>query len=144
MLCENCGERIATTYCYIKINGKVVQKNLCVQCKNALILSDEISVNPEFKIKNQFCHNCGTTLKDFVASGFFGCENCYKEFEKVALSAIKSTRISDENLGKIPPRFAKKQEIEELEHLLDMAMNNGDLMQVNRLGAKLKLLKGER
>ena len=40
--------------------------------------------------------------------------------------------------------FAKKQEIEELEHLLDMAMNNGDLMQVNRLGAKLKLLKGER
>lgn len=144
MLCENCGEKIATTFCHIKANGRVLQKNLCVQCKNALILSDEISVNPEFKIKNQFCHNCGTTLKDFVASSFFGCEYCYEEFEKVATQTIKSVQISEENVGKVPSKFVKKQEISELEHLLDMAMSNGDLMQVNRLSAKLKLLKGER
>lgn len=144
MNCEICNEKMATTYCVLKVNGKNIQKNLCIECKNALCFDDEISVSESFKLKNQFCHNCGTTLKDFVISGYVGCEFCYEEFDRILSRSMLGIQKNAENLSKIPPIFAKKQEICELETLLDKAMSNGDLIQVNRLSAKLKLIKGER
>ena len=142
MICENCKERNATSYCQIKIDGKIVQKYLCAQCRSVLVSSDELSVNPQFKIKNQFCHNCGTTLKDFIASSYLGCENCYIEFAPVIKQALLGVQFSQTHKGKVPNRFAKKQEILELEELLNKAMENQDLLQVNRLSARLKNLKG--
>ncbi|MBO5884868.1 MAG: hypothetical protein J6Q51_03630 [Clostridia bacterium] len=142
MVCENCKEKVATSYCQIKIDGKVVQKYLCQQCRAVLVRDNEISVNPEFKIKNQFCRNCGTTLKDFVASSCVGCENCYTEFAQILEQALKSVQIKQTHEGKIPSRFAKKQEIKNLEELLNRAMQNSDLLQVNRLSARLRQLKG--
>ena len=142
MICENCKERNATSYCQIKIDGKIVQKYLCAQCRSVLVSSDEISVNPQFKIKNQFCHNCGTTLKDFIASSYVGCQYCYQEFAPVIKQALLGVQYNQNHIGKIPSRFAKKQEILELEELLNKAMENQDLLQVNRLSARLKNLKG--
>ena len=142
MICENCKERNATSFCQIKINGKIVQKYLFGQCRSVLVSDDEISVNPQFRIKNQFCHNCGTTLKDFIASGYVGCEHCYSEFEPVIKQALKGVQKNQTHQGKVPTRFAKKQEILQLEELLDKAMQNQDLMQVNRLSIRLKNLKG--
>ena len=144
MNCEICNEKMATVCCALKINGKNIQKNLCIECKNALSFDNGISVDETFKIKNQFCHNCGTTLRDFVISGTLGCEKCYEEFDKIVSRSVISVQKTEENTSKVPPIFAKKQEISELEKLLDLAMKNGDLIQVNRLSAKLKMLKGER
>ena len=142
MVCENCKERNATSYCQIRVEGKIVQKYLCQQCRALLVRDDELSVNPQFKIKNQFCHNCGTTLKDFIASSYVGCQNCYEEFEPIIMQALKSVQMEQTHQGKIPARFTKKQEIQDLEELLNKAMQNSDLMQVNRLSARLKQLKG--
>ena len=143
MICENCKERNATSYCQIKIDGKVVQKYLCQQCRSLLVRSDELSVNPEFKIKNQYCNNCGTTLKDFIASSYVGCECCYIEFYPIIKQALLGVQINETHQGKVPQRFVKKQEILEVEKLLEMALQNSDLTQVNRLSYRLKQLKGE-
>ncbi len=142
MICENCKEKNATSFCQIKIDGKTVQKYLCQHCRSLLVRSDELSVNPEFKIKNQFCHNCGTTLKDFIASSYLGCENCYEEFSLVIEQALKSVQINQNHQGKIPVRFQKKEELQNLEELLNKAMENQDINQVNRLTARLKHLQG--
>ena len=142
MICENCKERNATSYCQIKIDGKIVQKYLCAQCRSVLVNSDELSVKPQFKIKNQYCHNCGTTLKDFIASSYVGCEHCYEEFALIIKQALLGVQLNQTHQGKVPTRFTKKQEILELEKLLDKAMVNQDLLQVNRLSARLKNLKG--
>ena len=48
------------------------------------------------------------------------------------------------NTGKVPHRFELKQQIENTEKLLEQAIENSDLMQVNRLSFKLKQLKGEK
>ena len=142
MICEHCKEKNATSFCQVKVDGKMVQKYLCQQCRSLLVKSDELSVNPEFKIKNQFCHNCGTTLKDFIASSYLGCENCYDEFSLIIEQALKSVQINQNHQGKIPLRFQKKQELQELEELLNKAMENQDIDQVNRLTVRLKKLKG--
>ena len=143
MICENCKERNATSYCQIKLPGKTIQKYLCQQCRALLVRDDELSVNPEFKIKNQYCNNCGTTLKDFIASGYVGCESCYVEFYPVVKQALGSFQKSQIHQGKVPERFKRQKEIKELENLLEKAMENSDLVQVNRLSFKLKQLKGE-
>lgn len=142
MICEHCKEKNATSFCQVIVDGKMVQKYLCQQCRSLLVKSDELSVNPEFKIKNQFCHNCGTTLKDFIASSYLGCENCYDEFSLIIEQALKSVQINQNHQGKIPLRFQKKQELQELEELLNKAMENQDIDQVNRLTVRLKKLKG--
>ena len=141
MICENCKERNATSYCQIKVGGKIIQKYLCQQCRALLVKSDEISVNPQFKIKNQFCRNCGTTLKDFIASGYVGCDKCYLEFESIIKEALLGAQLNQKHIGKVPIRFIKKQEIIDLENLLDKAMQNQDLLQINRLSSRLKTLK---
>ena len=144
MICENCKERNATSYCQIRTQGKTIQKYLCQQCRSLLVHNDELSVNPEFKIKNQYCNNCGTTLQDFIVSGYVGCEDCYIEFYPVIKQALGSFQKVQIHKGKVPERFKKQKEIAELERLLEQAMNNSDLTQVNRLSFRLKQLKGGR
>ncbi len=144
MLCENCQERNATSYCQIKVGDTVVQKYLCQQCRSLLVRKDELSVNPEFQVKNQYCHNCGTTLKDFIASSYVGCEYCYIEFYPIIKQALHGVQKDLKNMAKVPKRFEIKQEIEETEKLLEQAISNSDLLQVNRLSSKLRQLKGER
>ena len=144
MLCENCQERNATSFCQIELDGKMVQKYLCQHCRSLLVRNDELSVNPRFEIKNQYCHNCGTTLKDFIASGYVGCEYCYIEFYPIIKQALHGIQKDMTNTGKVPQRFELKQQIENTEKLLEQAIENSDLMQVNRLSFKLKQLKGEK
>lgn len=143
MLCENCQERNATSFCQIKVGDKVVQKYLCQHCRATLVPNDELSVNPQFQIKNQYCHNCGTTLKDFVASSYVGCEYCYIEFYPIIKQALHGVQKEIKNVGKMPQRFVTMQEIEETENLLEQAIANSDLLQVNRLSSKLRQLKGD-
>ncbi len=141
MLCENCQERNATSYCQIKLGDKVVQKYLCQQCRSVLVPNDELSVNPKFQIKNQYCHNCGTTLKDFVASSYVGCEYCYIEFYPIIKQALHGVQKEIKNTGKMPKRFKINQQIKETEKLLEQAISNSDLAQVNRLSSMLRDLK---
>ena len=141
MICENCKQKNATSYCQVLIDGKHVQKYLCSNCR-ALLVKNDVEGN-EFKIKKQFCRNCGTTLKDFIASSMVGCQYCYEEFSLVIEQALKSVQKKQMHIGKIPFRYQKKKDIEQVEHLINMAMENNDLMQVSRLTKRLKQLKGE-
>ena len=52
---------------------------------------------------------------------------------KYAVKYLKNT---------IVPLKGIKEEIKDLEELLEKAMQNSDLMQVNRLSARLRQLKG--
>lgn len=144
MICENCKDKIATSYQLVNKDGKESYMYLCQYCRSLLVGDDAISVKSKFDDKNRFCHNCGTTLKDFIASSYVGCETCYTEFSDVVSKAIKNTKQENTHCGKVPERFLKKQAIVDTEKLLEKAMLNSDLNQVNRLSYRLKQLKEEK
>lgn len=90
---------------------------------------------------NRTCSNCGTSLRDFISSAFLGCENCYHEFEMLIDDTIIDTNNEIKNEGKVPFKFIKDEEIKNIENLLDLALTNQDLEQINRLSRKLKVIK---
>ena len=92
--------------------------------------------------KDVFCHNCGITLKDFMESSYVGCEQCYTEFGATMKKAIVSYQKSTENLGKVPPRFAQREKLAGPHQLLEQAMQNNDLNQVNRISREIRELMG--
>lgn len=141
MICEKCGQKVATAYCTIIENNVSKQKFLCGDCRR--IYLKEIETKAPIDIaKDVVCTNCGTTLKDFMASGYVGCQVCYYEFGGMMKKAINSYQKANEHTGKVPERFAKKQKLESLQQLLEQAMLNQDLAQVNRLSREIKKLTG--
>ena len=140
MICENCNKNVATSYCLTKINGQSVQKYLCQQCRESLKSGSYIKT--EQKTPNKFCHNCGTTLKDFIASSYVGCQQCYTEFSDVIEKALKSVQIKQNHVGKVPLRFLHQQQIKELEDKLNEAMDSANFDEVKILTKQLSELKG--
>ena len=139
MICENCNQNVATSFCLVKVNGQQVQKYLCQNCRQNLQTNNNKTDN---QIQNKFCHNCGTTLKDFIASSCVGCEHCYTEFFDTIEQALKAVQIKQNHVGKVPARFEKKQQINNLEQELNIAMDSADFDKVKILTQKLQELKG--
>lgn len=54
-------------------------------------LSDENDTNEN----NPVCPSCGTSFKDFLDTGLFGCEYCYTVFEKKLLPYLFDCQGAD-------------------------------------------------
>ncbi|MBQ3494140.1 MAG: hypothetical protein IJA69_01855 [Clostridia bacterium] len=142
MKCEKCGS-VANSFCTIEENGQRREIYLCSLCRKK-ILDAQQQKKPIDISKDVFCHNCGVTLKDFMESGYVGCESCYEQFGAMMHKAIVGYQKNIENLGKIPPRFARREKLNELNKLLEKALFNNDLEQVNRISREIKALGGGR
>ena len=143
MLCERCKQNVATAFCTIEEDGKTKQVYMCGSCRASYLAQKEKENSKPIDIsKDVFCHNCGITLKDFMESSYVGCEKCYLAFGAMMRKAILGYQKNKENLGKVPPRFAKREQLAHLHQLLEKAMMNNDLEQVNRISREIKALTG--
>ena len=143
MQCEKCNNNPATSFCTIEENGQSKQVYLCATCRKEYLEKKQQEQQKPIDIsKDVFCHNCGITLKDFMESSYVGCEQCYTEFGATMKKAIVSYQKSTENLGKVPPRFAQREKLAGLHQLLEQAMQNNDLNQVNRISREIRELMG--
>ena len=96
MLCDNCKEKDATVHLTQIVEGAVSQVKLCEQCAAARGI--ETSTQPAHPLGDFLqavqeqaaqlpgdaarCAYCGTSLRDFRASGRLGCAQCYGAFEQ--------------------------------------------------------------
>ena len=94
MLCEHCGKNQAVVKFYQNHNGKKQTKYICNSCAEQMMgsyLSFENN-NPFGMIHSvlgmgapdyaadMVCPTCGTTYREFMHRGKFGCEDCYDTF----------------------------------------------------------------
>ena len=145
MLCENCGLKNATSIymppnsnnlkyfcgeCYKKINNEYELDNL------AYVESKKIEID-------SICKNCGTSFKDFESSGFFGCEHCYYIFEEYIKAKFLPMFAEQKYMGKKPNIFYIRQDIKNLEQLVELCLKKGDLNKATKYGKELEKLKEE-
>ncbi len=84
-------------------------------------LKESLSQEKLFFAEDLTCKCCKTRLSDFLETGYVGCAECYKLFEKDILQMLYNFHKSVKHTGKKPERVvskAKKQQ--EITRLLDL------------------------
>lgn len=98
MLCCLCKKNQVTHVYEKETNGKKEVSYYCPDCYRRLFLSDL----PQNKKTNAVCPVCGTTAKEYAATGLVGCAECYKALEECVISDVISLQGIETHAGKIP------------------------------------------
>ena len=144
VICENCGVKDATSI--LKLSRENKMKYLCGACYKKLKDEEEITGLAN-KVSDAIsaelsCPSCGLVLKEFNETKLFGCENCYKIFignVKETLKNFKNQRYT----GKKPNVFYIRQEIKNLEQMIEICLKNGDFQKATKYGKELEQLKAD-
>lgn len=124
MLCEHCNENEANVKYTQIVNGVKKQMNLCDKCAKELGFLG-MDFNLEMPIdfsgffgdllneyeENEFmptiamqktltCDKCGLTFDEFLDSGKFGCDHCYRVFENKIDPILKRLHGSNRYIGR--------------------------------------------
>ncbi|MBO5852815.1 MAG: UvrB/UvrC motif-containing protein [Clostridia bacterium] len=116
MLCQKCGQNMATTHIKTVIGGKVTEQNLCGYCAAKKgytgfadgsisgLLSSMLGqvMKSDNGVFEQACSCCGSTFADIAETGKVGCAECYKTFETELLPYLKRIHGSINHTGKTP------------------------------------------
>ena len=124
MLCQNCGQREATTHIKRIINGHADERYLCPACvkEGGLLESGALLGLPDigFHLSDLFsgilgssmqagapaqalrCGFCGSSLNEIARSGRVGCAQCYETFRAQLEPSLRRIHGSLEHKGKTP------------------------------------------
>ena len=115
MLCDQCHERDAVLNLTQIVENAVTQLHLCEKCAAERGLESTVSMpkHPlgEFLQQAQQqalqipgdaarCAYCGTSLRDFRASGRLGCAHCYGAFEQSLRDLLRRVHGSARHTGR--------------------------------------------
>lgn len=93
------------------------------------------------------CRKCGTTLDDFLHTGFVGCFECYKTFYPYLKEFAIDVHGRCVHTGKVPSKeatkAAKKREIARLFEQEQKAAQNRDYILANQLKERRERLAEE-
>ena len=93
------------------------------------------------------CKTCGTSLDDFLTTGFVGCANCYKVFRDSMQEFALDIHGRSAHVGKVPKieatKAAKRREIEKLSHLEQSAAASKNYILAEQYKNQIIALKGE-
>ena len=93
------------------------------------------------------CRKCGTTLDDFLHTGFVGCFECYKTFYPYLKDFAIDVHGRCVHTGKVPSKeatkAAKKREIARLFEQEQKAAQNRDYILANKLKERRERLAEE-
>lgn len=116
--------------------------------KNEQFLYDDI---PDDEL---FCDVCGLTYKEFLQTGVYRCENCYRVFKARTVKILKSKiekdvkerkvltrKISTNNLASKEKNKEVKEKIDSLEKLLLLAKQLGEEDKVVKIQSEIDRLK---
>lgn len=145
MLCENCGNKDATSIFMPTGSNKI--KYLCGECYKKLNNDADLDRFAFSQSQNVaidvVCSNCGTTYKEFEKSGLFGCAECYNAFSEYINKKILPMFKETKYLGRKPNMFYVESEIKNLEQLIEICLKNGNLQKATKYGKELERLKEE-
>jgi len=115
MLCDQCHERDAVLNLTQIVENAVTQLHLCEKCAAERGIETTVSMpkHPlgEFlqAVQQQAlqvpgdaarCAYCGTSLRDFRASGRLGCAQCYGAFEQSLRDLLRRVHGSAQHVGR--------------------------------------------
>jgi protein arginine kinase activator len=115
MLCDQCHERDAVLNFTQIVENSVRQLHLCEKCAAERGIETTVSM-PKHPLGDFLqavqaqalqlpgdavrCTYCGTTLKDFRASGRLGCAQCYGAFEQSLRDLLRRVHGSAQHVGR--------------------------------------------
>ncbi|MFI5231517.1 MAG: UvrB/UvrC motif-containing protein [Gemmatimonadales bacterium] len=115
MLCEQCHERDAVLNLTRIVANAVTQVHLCEKCAAEQGIETTVSM-PKHPLGDFLdavqqqalqhpgdaatCSNCGTSLKDFRASGRLGCALCYRAFEHSLRDLLRRVHGNAQHVGR--------------------------------------------
>ena len=167
MKCQRCGVNEASVSYTQIINGEKTKLVLCDECANEL----NIGMNFKFDFNDVFgtffdepsfvktlempkpiaCDVCGTTYDDFVKTGMFGCENCYRVFSNRLDNVLKRLHGSDRHVGKklilnpsksvVTTKNKSKGEIDKLKEELQECIKKEEYEKAAEIRDKIKKLE---
>jgi len=102
-----------------------------------------------------FCDVCGMTYKEFLETGVFGCENCYRVFKARTIELIKKqmsttqkpqiikNAVKNIKTSKTKKEKSKKDEekIMELEDLLNLCIKYNEIDKAEVIKKEIERLK---
>ncbi len=115
MICNQCQERDAIVHLTQIVDNAVTQVHLCEKCaaERGIETSATVATHPldDFMQAAQAqvsqmpgdaarCSYCGTSLRDFRASGRLGCARCYGAFEQSLRDLLRRVHGSAAHVGR--------------------------------------------
>ncbi len=114
MLCQNCGQRPATTHIKQLVNGQLTEAHLCAHCAQkqgyggilgdwggfGSLLGGLLGEAPAQQVKR--CPGCGASFGEISQSGQLGCAQCYQTFRAQLLPVIQRVHGAAQHRGKSP------------------------------------------
>ena len=99
------------------------------------------------RIRDIYCEKCGTSLVDFLETGFVSCSNCYETFKQHAREFASDIHGRTAHVGKVPKkevtRANKKRELERLIHEKEIAVQKEEYQLADELKIKIARLREE-
>jgi protein arginine kinase activator len=115
MVCDTCRERDAVVHLTQIVESVVSQVHLCEQCAAARGIETTVAAPPSHPLGDFLqavqqqaaqmpgdasrCAYCGTSLRDFRASGRLGCAQCYGAFEQSLRELLRRVHGSTKHVG---------------------------------------------
>lgn len=114
MICDQCRERDAVVHLTQMVENAVKQVHLCEQCSAERGIETTVA-EPKHPLGDFLqavqqqaaqmpgdaarCAYCGTSLRDFRASGRLGCAHCYGAFEQSLRELLRRVHGSTKHEG---------------------------------------------
>ena len=114
---------------------------------------DQKQLESNIQDEELFCDVCGMTYKEFLETGVFRCENCYRVFKYRTIQLIKDSiknskkdikpRIKKVEANKISEKLSSseiKERIKALEKLLELAQKVDDKEKIKQIEDEIQKL----
>lgn len=169
MRCDRCGDNEASVHLTRIINGQKEEIHLCEECARKSKLNAEDNnlsfqsllsgiLNHNFSnqkssffsnknIKELRCPKCGLTYQEFAQSGLFGCQECFKVFEKNLDELFKRIHGNTRHNGKFPLSYKQQieaeSEIAQLKDEMQTAVDKEDFEKAAKIRDKIHAIKDD-
>ena len=141
MKCEICGIREAVTSYIEEKNNQKQMVHVCEECFQS-----------QENIEELRCDVCRMSYREFLVSGVFGCENCYRVFKAQTVKLLENQILqgkqktiqiekSKTEKGSTKIKKTKKELLKELEEILELAKKEKDIEKIERIEKEIKKLK---
>ena len=100
--------------------------------------------------RDKACSVCGTTGREFLQSGFLGCDRCYGELSEILFPVIQKVQAGTRHSGKAPhlygakPRSDPANEYERLKHELESAVEAENFEEAMIIRDKIRALSDKK
>lgn len=163
MRCEECGEREATVYVSLTVNGEKKERHLCAECARR-VGEFEFMVEPQFSLQSLLasllqgaggqgvlapagaaCPACRLTYAQFAQAGRLGCSECYRTFERQLEPLLRRIHGSSVHAGKVPRSLGAqtraRRKLSNLREELERAVRREDYERAAQLRDEIRKIE---